>query len=54
MPRTTVYEAVTQRLEILDSEGRVDAELMPEKCWIMFLCSLKDFSYSLSLIIADL
>ncbi len=30
MPRTTVYEAVTQRLEILDLEGRVDVELMPE------------------------
>jgi pyruvate dehydrogenase E1 component alpha subunit len=30
MPRTTVYEAVTERLEILDTEGRVDAALMPE------------------------
>ena len=24
MPRTRVYEAVTERLEILDTEGRVD------------------------------
>lgn len=30
MPRTKVYEAVTERLEILDIEGRVDTELMPE------------------------
>ena len=30
MPRTKVYEAVTERLEILDTEGRVDPELMPE------------------------
>ncbi len=30
MPRTKVYEAVTERLEILDTDGRVDAELMPE------------------------
>jgi pyruvate dehydrogenase E1 component alpha subunit len=30
MPRTKVYEAVTERLEILDIEGRVDAALMPE------------------------
>ncbi len=30
MPRTKVYEAVTERLEILDTEGRVDAALMPE------------------------
>ncbi len=30
MPRTQVYNAVTERLEILDTEGRVDAELMPE------------------------
>lgn len=30
MPRTTVYEAVTQRLEILDLDGQVDAALMPE------------------------
>ncbi len=29
MPRTRVYEAVTERLEILDTEGRVDGELMP-------------------------
>jgi pyruvate dehydrogenase E1 component alpha subunit len=30
MPRTKVYEAVTERLEILDTEGRVDSSLMPE------------------------
>lgn len=30
MPRTTVYEAVTERLEILDTEGGVDDALMPE------------------------
>jgi len=30
MPRTKVYEAVTERLEILDTEGRVDAALMPD------------------------
>ena len=30
MPRTKVYEAVTERLEILDTEGRVDSDLMPE------------------------
>jgi pyruvate dehydrogenase E1 component alpha subunit len=30
MPRTKVYEAVTERLEILDTEGRVDVDLMPE------------------------
>jgi pyruvate dehydrogenase E1 component alpha subunit len=30
MPRTKVYEAVTERLEILDTEGRVDSALMPE------------------------
>ena len=30
MPRTRVYEAVTERLEILDVEGLVDASLMPE------------------------
>ena len=30
MPRTRVYEAVTERLEILDTEGRVDDALMPE------------------------
>ena len=30
MPRTKVYEAVTERLDILDTEGRVDAALMPE------------------------
>jgi pyruvate dehydrogenase E1 component alpha subunit len=29
MPRTRVYEAVTERLEILDTEGRVDSDLMP-------------------------
>jgi pyruvate dehydrogenase E1 component alpha subunit len=29
MPRTRVYEAITERLEILDTEGRVDSELMP-------------------------
>jgi len=29
MPRTRVYEAVTERLEILDTEGRVDRDLMP-------------------------
>jgi len=30
MPRTKVYEAVTERLEILDTEGGVDTALMPE------------------------
>lgn len=30
MPRTQVYHAVTERLEILDQSGAVDAELMPE------------------------
>jgi pyruvate dehydrogenase E1 component alpha subunit len=30
MPRSKVYEAVTERLEILDIEGRVDSALMPE------------------------
>lgn len=30
MPRVRVYEAVTERLEILDEEGRVDDSLMPE------------------------
>jgi pyruvate dehydrogenase E1 component alpha subunit len=30
MPRTRVYEAVTERLEILDVDGNVDAELMPD------------------------
>ena len=30
MPRTRVYEAVTERLEILDAEGRIDSSLMPE------------------------
>ena len=30
MPRTKVYEAVTERLEILDTEGVVDSALMPE------------------------
>ena len=30
MPRTKVYEAVTERLEILDTEGKVDTDLMPE------------------------
>jgi len=30
MPRTKVYEAVTERLEILDTEGGVDSTLMPE------------------------
>jgi pyruvate dehydrogenase E1 component alpha subunit len=30
MPRTKVYEAVTERLAILDTEGAVDAALMPE------------------------
>lgn len=30
MPRSRVYEAVTERLEILDTEGGVDGELMPE------------------------
>ena len=30
MPRSKVYEAVTERLEILDTEGRVDTALMPE------------------------
>ncbi len=29
MPRTRVYEAVTERLEILDTEGRVDEAMMP-------------------------
>jgi pyruvate dehydrogenase E1 component alpha subunit len=30
MPRTRVYEAITERLEILDVEGRVDGDLMPD------------------------
>jgi pyruvate dehydrogenase E1 component alpha subunit len=30
MPRTTVYDAVTERLEILDTEGRIDHDLMPD------------------------
>ena len=30
MPRMKVYEAVTERLEILDTEGKVDTDLMPE------------------------
>lgn len=30
MPRTRVYEAVTERLEILAVDGSVDAELMPD------------------------
>lgn len=30
MPRTQVYHAVTERLEILDPEGVADAELMPD------------------------
>ena len=30
MPRTKVYEAVTERLEILDTDGRVDLALMPD------------------------
>ena len=30
MPRTRVYEAVTERLEILDTEGAVDDALMPK------------------------
>ena len=30
MPRMKVYEAVTERLEILDTNGRVDEDLMPE------------------------
>ena len=30
MPRMKVYEAVTERLEILDTEGGVDTALMPE------------------------
>jgi len=29
MPRTRVYEAITERLEILDTEGRVDGDMMP-------------------------
>ena len=29
MPRERIYEAVTERLSILDAEGRVDADLMP-------------------------
>jgi pyruvate dehydrogenase E1 component alpha subunit len=29
MPRTRVYEAVTERLEVLDTDGRIDPELMP-------------------------
>ena len=29
MPRTRVYEAVTEKLEILDTEGQVDGDLMP-------------------------
>ena len=38
MPRTTIYEATTERLEILDPEGRVDEALLPpelaEQDWI--------------------
>ncbi len=30
MPRTRVYEAITERLEILDTEGAVDDALMPK------------------------
>ncbi|MCP4896463.1 MAG: pyruvate dehydrogenase (acetyl-transferring) E1 component subunit alpha [bacterium] len=30
MPRETVYTAVTERLSILDAEGKVDERLMPE------------------------
>lgn len=30
MPRTQIYQAVTERLEILDPEGTVDGELMPK------------------------
>ncbi len=30
MPRTRVYEAITERLEILDVDGCVDRELMPD------------------------
>ena len=30
MPRTPVYEAITERLEILDPTGQVDAELLPD------------------------
>lgn len=30
MPRIRVYEAITERLEILDVDGCVDAELMPD------------------------
>ncbi|MCU0302481.1 MAG: pyruvate dehydrogenase (acetyl-transferring) E1 component subunit alpha [Thermoanaerobaculales bacterium] len=30
MPRTQVYHAVTERLEILDPEGKVDRELAPD------------------------
>ena len=30
MPRTKVYEAVTERLEILDTDGQVDLALMPD------------------------
>lgn len=30
MPRTQVYHAITERLEILDTEGSADTELMPE------------------------
>jgi len=29
VPRERIYEAVTERLSILDAEGRVDADLMP-------------------------
>ena len=30
MPRTPVYEAITERLEILDPMGRVDGDLLPD------------------------
>jgi pyruvate dehydrogenase E1 component alpha subunit len=30
VPRQRIYEAVTERLSILDAEGRVDTDLMPE------------------------
>ena len=29
MPRTRIYEAVTERLEILDVDGSVDQSLLP-------------------------
>ena len=42
MPRTPVYEAVTERLEILDSSGSVDASLMPDVDRELFVAMYRD------------